>query len=206
MLEIQNICSYRVSVMTGDSGGSNRPAVINLGPGGRMMMMKEELRAWTAGPRQDLSRYVQMSALRITELDSVHVGKDMAKDPEYTALNLDSTINTAIAFKDAWNLHAKSGVHIAEDTTNVMVLADPTDLTTLIAYITAQQGYYTAHIPSVVFHSNADAVNVLALGAPTDLPTSIAALTELFAKFEKHKREVTGAGTAPLTPTQILTY
>jgi len=206
MLEIQNICDYRVSVMTGDSGGSNRPNVINLGPGDKMTMMKEELKAWTMGARQDLSRCVQISSLRITELNSVHVGKDMASKPDYTAFTLQSTIDTAVAFKDAWNLHLKSGVHIAEDLTNDMTLADPTTLPLLILYIAAQQGFYTAHIADATFHVAGDAVNTITPIVASDLPTSIAALKELFAKFEKHKRQVAGAGTAPLTPTGILTY
>jgi len=206
MLEIENICDYRVSVMTGDSGGSNRPNVINLEPGEKLTMMQQELKSWTMGPRQDLSRYVQMSSLQITELDSVHVGRDMAAKPEYTALTLESTINTAVAFKNAWNLHLRSGVHIAEDLANDMVLANPDTLPLLLLYIAAQQAFYAAHISSAVFHVAADIINGITPIVATDLPTSIAALTELFAKFEKHKRQVTGAGTPPLTPAGILTY
>ncbi len=206
MLEIQNICGYRVSVMTGDSGGSNRPNVINLGPGDKMTMMKQELKSWTMGPRQSLSRYVQMSSLSIIELDSVHVGRDMASKPEYTAHTLQSTIDTAVAFKKAWNLHLMSGVHIAEDLVNDMTLADPDTLPLLVLYIAAQQGFYSAHILSAGFHVAADTINSITPIVASDLLTSIAALKELFAKFEKHKRQVAGAGTPPLTPAGILIY
>jgi len=208
MLEIRNICSYRVSVMTGDSGGSNRPNVINLGPGEHQLMMQDELTAWTKSSKQSLAKYVEMSTLRVKELTSVHVGQDMASDPAFTVINLDldSTINTAISFRDAWNLHLKSGVHITEDLTNNMVLADPTDLVTLIAFLTAQRAFYIAHIPSVVFHSVADAVNTLTAVIPIDLATCNVLLVDLFAKFEKHKKQAVDALTAPLTPVAILTY
>ena len=206
MLEIHNISSYRVSVMTGGSGGSNRPNVINLGPGERQMMMKAELHAWTLSSKQDLSRYVQMSTLQIKELDSVHVGRDMAVAPVYTALTLESAIDTAISFRDAWNLHLKSGVHIAEDTTNVMTFSNPETLPVLAAFISSQQVKYTAHIPSVVFHAKTDIINVLTPIVPGTLATCIAALKELFAKFEKHKRQVAGTVAPPLTPATILTY
>ncbi len=206
MLEIRNICSYRVSVMTGDSGGSNQPNVINLGPDEHQLMMQGELTAWTDGAKQSLAEYVQMSTLRVKELTSVHVGQDMYVAPEFTAMNLGSAIDTAVAFRDVWNVHLKSGVHIAEDTTNVMVLPDPTDITELISFLTAQRAFYIAHIPSVVFHATADLVNLLTAAIPTDIDTCIVLLVSLFAVFDKHKRQAVDALAAPLTPAAILTY
>jgi len=206
MLEIRNISKYRVSVMTGDSGGSNRPNVINLGPDEHQLMMQAELTAWTDSAKQSLAEYVQMSTLRIKELTSVHVGQDMYIAPEFTAMNLDSAIDTAVSFRNVWNIHLKSGVHKAEDTTNVMVLPDPTDLTELIAFLTAQRAFYIAHLPSTVFHSVADLVNVLTAGIPTDLDTCIVLMVDLFARFDKHKRQAVDSLAAPLTPAAVLTY
>lgn len=197
--------------MTGDSGGSNLPNVINLGPGERQTMMQDQLTAWSSGAKQSLAQYVQMSTLKVTELASTHVGRDMALGPVFNAMNLNSAIETAISFRDAWNVHIKSGVHIAEDATHLMVLPDPdpeepTALADLIAFLTAQRANYIAHIPNVTYHVTADAINILAAAIPTDVDTSITLLVDLFAKFEKHKRQNVSAGTAPLTPAGILAY
>ena len=209
MLQVSNISpTYRVSVLTGDAGGQNRPAVINLGPGDTQYMMQSDLSNWSMGPRQDLAQYIQMGTIRLLELDSAHHGIDLGNKPVFTATDndLEATLNTAISFRIMYNGHLASSVHTTPDITNVSVLADPTDLAELLVFIADLQAKYALHIPLAGAHPNPDLVNVLVPVVASDLPTSILALREIFGMFSLHKKRMVTAGTAPLTPNAVIAY
>lgn len=205
MLMVKNISEYGISVMTSEFAGQGRPYVLYLKPGKFQYMLQDQLKVWPHGGKQDLAAYVQKGVLEVKELSAVHVATDESSTPTFASNDLATALTDAVIIRDNYNAHiGNTAFHTAVDAANVSVLAPPTTLPLLIAFITDLQGKYDAHI-LLAIHPTPDAWNPTAAGVPIDLPTSLVALRELFALVAQHKEQKVTLGAA-LTPQQIITY
>jgi hypothetical protein len=215
MLQIRNVADFPVLVSTSYMGGQGRPLYIKLGPGEHKLVGQEEVGKWPNGAKENLAESMQMGHLVVNELTAVHSPKDDGHVlPEFSACNLGSAIVTAAGtwsnvtgrtegWSDVYNAHVlNQAVHSAPDTANMMTLARPTDLTTLVAYVTAMKAKFNAHIGAGV-HANADTVNTIGLPVPADLPTCIESLGQLYGRFNVHKKQFSASG-AWLTPDDVI--
>ena len=218
MLQIRNTADFPVMVSSSYTGAQGRPLYVKLGPGENKLVGHEEINKWPTGAKENLAEQVQMGHLAVNELTAVHVPKDDGHVlPEFVACNLGSTIlnvagaswdgvalpptPTVDGFVDVYNAHVLAvGVHTAVGT--AYVAPRPTNLATLITYITNLQAAFDAHIAAAPPHANADAVNGTTVVA-ADLPTCIQALRELYGRFNAHKKQFS-AGGAFLTPDAII--
>jgi hypothetical protein len=215
MLQIRNVADFPVMVSTSYTGGQGRPLYIKLGPGEHKLVGQQEVGKWPLGAKENLAESMQMGHLLVNELVAVHSPKDDGHVlPEFTACNLGSAILTAAGewsnvtgktdgWSDVYNAHVlNQAVHSAADTANMMTLARPTDLTTLIAYVTAMKAKFNAHIGAGV-HATADTANTIGAPVPADLPTCIASLRQLYGRFDAHKKQFS-AGGPWLTPDAVI--
>jgi len=205
MLQIRNIGDYFISFSTSYTGAQGRPLYIKLKSGEVAFIMQEELRNWPSGVKQNVADYVQKGQLLVNEAICVHVVNDEGHIPtEFAAFDEPSAISTMMGFVEAYNEHVLSeAVHTAQDAGNMITGATPTDLATLLLYITAAQGQFNAHIAAGV-HPNADVLNAVST-LHTDLPTAIAAIKEFYGRFSGHKKQFSAGGPI-LNPGAIIAY
>jgi hypothetical protein len=222
MLKIRNVADFPVMVSTSYMGGQGRPIYVKIPPGGHRLIGQEAVKKWPNGAKENLAESMQMGHLLVNEVTAVHSPKDDGHVlPEFIACNLGSAILNAAGqrwdgvsplppppkikgFVDVYNEHVlNAAVHTAPGT-NVVTAAAPTDLATLIVYLTAVKAAFDAHLAAAPPHATADGKNVLG-AAPTDLPTCIAFITQLYQKFNAHKNEYSANG-AFLTPDAVIAY
>jgi hypothetical protein len=209
MLQIQNISDYLVSFAASYQGGQGRPLYVKLGPGEHTLITQAELANWPMGTKQNLASYVQRALLRVNEATCSHTAIDKGHLlPEFDVFNLETALDRAALVKSVINEHMLDpALHTAADTANLITVADPTDLATLITFftsaLTGATAQFNAHIGNAV-HPVADISNTVAI-VPTDLDSSILALRELEGRFGGHKRELPAGGTV-LSPPAIIAY
>ena len=114
-----------------------------------------------------------------------------------------SNPNTEIALLvDYYNQHiaaTTNDVHGAADLVNVVAGADPVDLATLIARITAMQTAYDAHVTlaAPTHPSGADIGNLIGALAPATLAQCITGLNTIRAKYYAHRRATATGHSTP---------
>lgn len=188
------------SVRTGfqDSGGA-MPMFLAIGPGKSVRIPNQSFADWLPGVKQKIGEYMARGILKVFTMNSVHVyqdkgheaiyGYDYLIDYKFGPLAETHALNMAAALDTVLKLHfASLAVH--GGAVGAMTAALPTDLTTLIAWVTDAQTEYGVHVASTgvppAAHPNAP-VNTLALGAPTTWPTCIAAMQEIHRVYHAHK-------------------
>lgn len=209
MIKIQNISDYKIGISSSYVGTQGRPLYIGLAPSLHVEMTQEELKKWGTGAKEDLASYVQRGQLIVTTMVAVHIVDDLGNVPApFGAFDLPSACNTADDIRNAYNKHLLSlAVHGAQDLANPEVLAEPTTLPLLTAFIASFQANYTAHIAlGAATHTVADAWNPLVPAPTGTLDQDIAALRELYGRFGGHKRQSNSAGTTILDPNSIIAY
>jgi len=202
-------------VSTSYLGGQGRPIYVKVLPGEFKMVGQEAVKKWPNGAKENLADSMQMGHLLVNEITAVHYPKDDGHPlPPFISCTLGSAILnvagewSAITGKtagwvDPYNAHVLNpAIHTAPGA-DVITLARPTDLPTLIVYLTAIQATFNAHLLDAI-HATADAKNTLG-AVPTDLPTCIAFIRQLYTKFTAHKKEYSANG-AFLTPTSLIAY
>ncbi len=217
MLQVRNVADFPVMVSTSFMGGQGRPLYIKLQPGEHKLIGQEELKKWPEGSKENLAESMQMGHLLVNELVAVHTPKDDGHVlPKLTACNLGSALIASAGewsnvtgktdgWSDIYNAHILNrAVHSAADSANEMILARPTDLATLVAYVVVMKTKFNAHIGAGV-HATADGENTIGLPVPADLPTCIQSLRQLYGRFDAHKKQFS-AGGAWLTPDAIIAY
>ena len=215
MLQIRNVADFPVMVSTSYNGGQGRPLYIKLQPGEHKLVGQEEVGKWPLGSKENLAESMQMGHLLVNELTAVHSPKDDGHLlPDFIACNLGSAIIAAAGewstvtgktdgWSDIYNAHVLNrAVHSAPDTANMMTLARPTDLATLVIYVIAMKAKFNAHIGAGV-HATADTVNTVGLPVPIDLPTCLLSLRQLYGRFDVHKKQFSASG-AWLTPDAVI--
>lgn len=213
MILIQNVSKgtafeQTASVRTGyqDSGGG-MPMFLAIPPGENVCVPDESFKDWLPGVKQWIGEYMATGVLKVYTIDSPHLYQDKGHDciygydylidvklgtiAETHALNMATALDTVLKLHFA-SLAVHGGAHGA------ITAALPTDLTTLIAWVTDVQTEYAVHIASTgvppAAHPNAP-VNALALGAPTTWATCIAALQEIHRVYHTHKEWTLVPGT-----------
>lgn len=208
MIEIFNPSEYRIGLSSSYTGVQGRPLYMELGPSEIKRLTQNELRNWGTGSKSDLAGYVQRGILQVTQITALHIIDDLGNKPApFGAFDLISACNTADDIRNAYNEHVVSAnVHLAPDLVNIEVLAKPTTLVLLTAFIISLQGKFNAHLGlGAATHVVADAWNTTA--APTGtLPQNITALKDLYWKFHQHKRQANPPAGVVLNPNQIITY
>ncbi len=205
MLQIQNIGEYFISMSTSYMGGQGRPLYIKLRSGTVTFIQQAELSNWPGGAKQNLADYVQKGQLRVNEAVCVHNVVDEGHTlPPQGAFDEASAITSILAFADVYNAHVlNDSIHTAKDPGNAILGPAPTDVATLLVYITAAQGKFNAHIAAGV-HPNADILNAVS-AAHIDLPTAIDAIKEFYGRFDGHKKQLSAGGPV-LSPGAIIAY
>ncbi len=213
MLKIQNVTDFPVMVSTSFMGGQGRPLYAKVQPGEFKLVGQEAVKKWPNGAKENLAQSMQMGHLLVNTITAVHAPKDDGHPlPPFIACTLGSAILNAAGewsnvtgktdgWVDAYNAHVlTAAVHTAQGT-DVVTLARPTDLTSLIVYLTAVKAAFDAHIGDAI-HVTADIKNALG-AAPTDLPTCITFIRQMYVKFNAHKKEFSASG-AFLTPDAVV--
>jgi len=205
MIQIRNISTYKVGLSSSYIGVQGRPLYIGLGPTDISIFSNEELKHWGDGAKADLASYVQRGQLQVDELTDVHVVYDLRHAPQtFGAFDLISACDTADELRLVYNEHIASlAFHSTADVANPEILAKPTTLPLLTAFIVSFQGNYNAHRTQVGVHVNNDVVNIAAAATGT-ITQNIQALREMYGLFNKHRKQSTAGVT--LTPTAIITY
>ena len=216
MLKITNVADFPVMVSTSYVGGQGRPIYVKVQPGKFTLVGQDAVKKWPNGSKENLAESIQMGHLQVNEIVAVHAPKDDGHPlPPFVACTLGSAIlnvagqwsNTTgktDGWVDAYNKHVVNpAVHTAPGT-NTVTVPRPTDLPTLIAYLTTIRTAFNNHISGVPPHATADAKNTLG-ALPIDLPTCIAFIRQLYVKFNAHKKEYSANG-AYLTPDAMIAY
>lgn len=203
MLQIRNISigkpsETRVAERTNWGAGTAAfPLFFDLSPGQTLEVPQTSVHAWDPGVKQWLAEYMAHNILAVYEVTTSHLYQDKGNDPVYSVDHLIDAkfdpLATTHAIEIATTLHTAMNDHF-ENTrahnaaTTLIGAAVPTDLATLITWITeAQTRYDTDHRPAIAAHPVIDLVNTLALGAPATLAQCIAALRELYIAYDNHK-------------------
>jgi len=206
MIQIKNIGGNLVSVLTSDASGKGQPNVVKLRPGTVKLMSKGELKQWPKGAKVDMANYVTANMLELVELTLVHNYIEKSTKTEFTAIDLQSAINDAVAYKAAFNQHVENATaHTAADT-NILISPDPTDLPELITLMIEALANHDLHIVTAV-HVTVDTWNDAPVIVVADLPSSILAIKAMITLLHSHKTQ-TVPNTTPtmLTPAQIIAY
>jgi len=202
MIQFRNISKgrpnqARISTRTGfqDSGGA-MPNYIDLAPGEELIVPRRSLADWLSGAKQHLAEFMAHGLLKVYEIPSVHLYQDKGHNAEYDLdylidakfgdLALTHANNMATSLNTEMQLHF-SDIAVHNAAAGALSAAAPTNLATLILWITDAQTEYPIHRASAAAHPNVDTTNTLALGAPADLATCIAALRELWTAYHSHK-------------------
>ena len=101
------------------------------------------------------------------------------------------TPNTQTEVMKACSPTANVGIHLANDTTNVVTSANATDQATLNTLLNEIKADYNAHRVSTTFHSVADNTNAVTSADATDLATSLTLANEIKADYNAHRTQAT---------------
>lgn len=197
------------------AGTAAFPILVDLAPGKYIDVPAQSVNDWDPGVKQWLAEYVVQGLLKVFNISSLHLYQDKNHNAEYDYdyliearmgdLALNHAIDVATSLNTEMQLHFDN-LSVHGGAVGTLTAAVPTNLATLIAWITDAQTQHAAHLASAVAHTIADTWNPLALGAPTDLATSIAALQELYRRYHSHKSWLDPTSAAEMDVVTLLAY
>jgi hypothetical protein len=215
MLRISNVsANQRFSFPARAIGMASTPGFIDLAANQSMVLPRLTVHEWLASSKQALAEMVAAGVAQVGEIDPVHLYQDKGHLLQYgydyllvenSAVGLSRAIEVATDYAVKFNQHVNQlAVHTAGSIN--ITAATPTNLATLITWVTDAQIQYAAHSVAAAAHPTPDTWNTLALGVPGTLLQCIAALQELHAGYTFHKTWIDEGSFVALNIPGILTY
>ncbi len=125
-------------------------------------------------------------------VDYINAGFAATAPAAAKAAILAAAVTLGNEIKTDYNNHRTAvGVHVSDDSTNIVTATNATDLATLLTLCADIRTKYHAHIASNVFHLVSDTVNTIGEAAPTDLPSAVRFLYAAKAAYNAHIASVT---------------
>ena len=219
MIQIINQSDFLWAISTSYKGSRSVPLEISLTPlkkpaGNTISIASDNFRKFGDGIKQEIADAIQSGIIQVNDLNDLHNAEERSILPESStniaAGNVTKMIQSAIDFKNIYNAHDASAVfHVAGPFGAYQITAaDPTDLTTLLAFLGHANGpkaKYNVHRVDVANHTVVDSKNIVTYTTP--VPTAAAAaaaLKELWGLYRQHRRWA--VYTATLNPLTVFTY
>jgi len=125
-------------------------------------------------------------------VDYINAGYAATAPAADKATILAAAVTLGNEIKSDYNNHRTAvGVHVSDDSTNIVTATNATDLATLLTLCADIRSKYHAHIASTVFHLAADTEHTISEPAPTDLASAVRFLYAAKTAYNAHIADTT---------------